>query len=288
MFQTSDALSDILHVVFQGKQRGRLLMTLEAYFDETGDNEIPRLFLAGYLSDFDHWQEFRTKWAELLRMCGDIPFFRMYDCLTGTGVFKHYHDQPAFRTQAAKLAIEIIKPTIAVGIAVGIDTVAFDDLTTPKFRKGFGEVYTFGTNMCLDRLSVRPETKALEGEIVYIFEKGAPHWKQADKIMHRIEHDPELKKKYRYKTHLFLEKHEALPLQAADCFANLFLKSYRDDLSLVRLHPLHDLLVDNGKVPHVWEPFERDRLKKVLVDTLRHHDDVNGTHYSARLGDWVP
>src|SRR5205085_4108100 len=127
-----------------------------------GADGIPRLFLAGYLSDFDRWQEFRAKWAELLRMCGDIPFFRMYDCIAGTGAFEKYHKDAKFRWEAAKLAIEIIKPTIAVGLAVGIDTEAFDDLTTPKFRKGFGRVYTFGTNMCLDRLSVRPEAKALD------------------------------------------------------------------------------------------------------------------------------
>src|ERR1700691_1372522 len=132
-----DSLSEILHVVFQGRQRGRLVMVLEAYFDETGGKGIPHLFIAGYLSDFTRWQNFRTKWSELLHMC-DIPYFRMYDCLCGKGVFAHLRSNPILREEYAKLAIEIIKPSIAVGLVVDFDTDVFDDLATPKFRKIWG------------------------------------------------------------------------------------------------------------------------------------------------------
>jgi hypothetical protein len=139
--------------------------------------------------------------------------------------------------------------------------------------------------MCIDRMNVIPQVKALSGDIVYVFEKGGPKWEKADKQMNKIDGHPQLRAKYRYKDHIFLTKLEAAPLQTADSLANLKWKAIRDTVALHgESHPLLKILENNPAQRPIWyDEFHEQKLATVIGDSIAYNEEYERERNQASL-----
>lgn len=245
----------IVDVVFQDNAGDRLIMALEAYFDESGTHNGPHsLIVAGYISTAEKWKRFRREWASFLATkCPGEAYFHSKD---------HIKDD---LDPVSRRAVKIIRRNILYGFAVQVDEKAFMCRTTPLIRKKHGQSYDFCCQLILESLVLIPEVRALKGNIFYVFEQGAPHWEKADKRMHKIQLNPELKARYRYADHSFKTKTEASPLQSADILANLTFRTFRDQIETRNenyFHPVLISLIEGER--HFLQPMDDAEIKKII------------------------
>jgi hypothetical protein len=86
----------------------RKLLMFAAYFDDSGTHTNSRVrAFAGYAGPADEWDRFEAKWRELLEDAG-VPWFRAYDCRTGTGIFAETPkaDLPRYYARAIRAITE--------------------------------------------------------------------------------------------------------------------------------------------------------------------------------------
>jgi hypothetical protein len=275
-----NAFDHFVNVIFQGMDTGRIIMSLEgieAYFDESGTHAgSPLLIVAGYISTEALWKRFRKAWAEfLVTHCDADTYFHAKDRI------KENEDR------TSRKAVAIIHKSIVVGLAVTLKESDFDDLVTPVVRSELGDAYDFCCQVLYESMVMTPEVHGLKGKILYVFEQGAPRWKKARARMEKIQCLPVLKEMYRYKNHVFMTKAEAPPLQAADLFANLLFKTYRDhgNFEPESLHPALLSLFDSS---HRHQEMDRTELKKTIYNSLPTIDHKKGTSLAAVLAGWYP
>jgi tRNA nucleotidyltransferase/poly(A) polymerase len=89
----------------------------------------------------------------------------------------------------------------------------------PKKVPGFGHAYPFMCHMAMQSLGQKIARERPGEEIAYIFESGDEHQAEAHTFMSNVLHSPEMKEAYLYKSHAFVPKQDAPPLQAADFLA---------------------------------------------------------------------
>jgi hypothetical protein len=106
-------------------------------------------------------------------------------------------------------------------------------------------------------------------EILYVFERGAPHEEEANAFLREIDRYPDLIRRYRYKEHVFLGKRNTLPLHASDLLAY---ETRRQLLSLAT-----DDLVPNQILYRLVDTTDRllimdkNRLMGILLETVKHY-----------------
>ena len=275
-----DAFDHLINVIFQTMDTGRIIISLEgieAYFDESGTHAgAPLLIVAGYISTENRWKHFRKAWAEfLVTHCDGDAYFHSKDRIKDS------------EDRTSRKAVSIIHKSIVVGLAVTMKESDFDDLITPAVRSDLGDAYDFCCQSVYESMVMTPEVQGLEGRILYVFEQGAPRWRKARTRMEKIQSMPALKETYRYQNHVFMTKVQAPPLQAADLFANLLFRTYRDrgNFELDSLHPVLLSLFDSS---HRHQQFDRTELKKTIYNSLPDIDRRRGTSLNAVLAGWYP
>jgi hypothetical protein len=235
-------------------------MAITAYFDESGTHEgSPILVVAGYISTTEKWDRFNGEWDAFLKEdCGGAAYFHSKDYIGKVA------------DSISDRAIEIIGRAIECGGGVTMNPQDFEDLTTPPVRKKFGDAYQFCCQAMLETLIELPEVSEMKGRITYVFERGAAHWKKFDTRMHRIEHQAELKEKFRYNGHFFYDKAQAPPLQSSDVLANLMFRTYRDkgNLNEESLHPVLASLAGLKPYSHFLQAFDRAEIIRTLRNTI--------------------
>src|SRR5712692_3495007 len=70
-------------------ERGnRLLMTLQAYFDDSGSHKKSTVFvLAGFISTVDRWKAFSDEWKVKLDEYPGVQYFKMSEAVSLRGEF---------------------------------------------------------------------------------------------------------------------------------------------------------------------------------------------------------
>lgn len=275
-----NAFDHIINAVFQTMGTGRIIISLgggvEAYFDESGTHQwSPVLIVAGYISTEALWKKFRKAWAIFLEThCDGDAYFHAKDRIRKD------------EDRVSRKAVSIIHKSIVCGLAITMKESDFDDLITPGLKNQHGSAYDFCCQAVYDSILNTPEVRELSGEILYVFEQGADGWEKADKRMHNIQNIPSLKRRYRYRNHVFMSKTEAPPLQAADLLAYLVFRTCLDAGAFEEdsLHPVLDALSERA---HRRQHFDREEIKKVFFNSLTDISRITDVPLPS-LGGWSP
>jgi len=222
--------------------RGRhgIVAVIETYFDESMRGDFT--CVAGYAFVKSRCKRFDSEWGELLRSY-HLPYFRMSACAHGNKPFDVLSPQQCIN--AEKRAIGLINQYASHGIAVGT--------TTAEFQRSYSKSEHISTpyEFCVWAILAGVQSwlgdSGVKGSVAYFFEAGHKHQGRANMMMKKIFAAPELKARYRYAGHAFVDKVQSRPAQAADLLAWQFATEYRrlregrpyarkDYANLVRLH----------------------------------------------------
>jgi hypothetical protein len=76
----------------QSVTQSRLLLMLEAFFDEASDNKNDFL-MAGWLARFDEWEAFSAAWAKELKLSPAVEYFNHNEAMGNKCQFKGWSDE---------------------------------------------------------------------------------------------------------------------------------------------------------------------------------------------------
>lgn len=202
--------ADLLDILLPHK--GGRLAVLHAYFDASSRTS-GTFVVAGYAFAKPQVKKFDKEWWSLFGKYGGC---HMKDLAHRTGRFKELGITD--KDKLLKLAVKIIVKRISFGVAVSCDVNELNSLL-PTWIRGFDHAYPVCCHLAMLFLGTHV-TKLWPGEeIAYFFETGDPHSAAAHKFMQHISQMPVLKKQCLYHSHSFIEKKDALSLQAADILA---------------------------------------------------------------------
>lgn len=249
----------------------------EVYFDESGTHAgSPMMTIAGYLFKKEQAQRFSRDWAKCLKRLG-LPAAHMTDCATGNGAYASMTLEE--RILSEKLLIENIKRRSVLGFSVAVDPHLYDEVMGP-FATSM-PAYSYLLMIAVAGVRNWAQSIGYDGRIAYFFESGHRHAREANQYMNMIaEYGPEVAGFMYYQAHAFLDKRNALPLQAADLLAWLHrnhLMKLRED----RRKPRADLLA-------LVRPRDiAGEVSRELLLKARAHMEQGGPGYdsmSGRLG----
>jgi hypothetical protein len=197
------------------------VVVLQAYFDES-ERPDGVFCVAGYAFTAPQARKFCTEWQD---MFGNFGGLHMKDLVHGRGAFERLtRNQQNIMLQGA---IDVINRTVTAGVAVSCRVQEFNALS-PKFIKGFKAPYSVCCHWVMNGLKLALEKLKIDDPIAYIFEAGHPHEAEAIYFIGRFAIVPEIRALYRYHSHSFIPKNDAIPLQAADLLAWEWAK-YQDE-----------------------------------------------------------
>lgn len=188
----------------------------EVYFDESGTHAgSPMITMAGYLFKREQAQRFSRDWAKCLERLG-LPAAHMTDCATGNGDYASM--SMSQRVLSEKLLIETIKKRSVLGFSFAVDPQLYDEVMGP-FAATMS-AYSYLLTVAVAGVRQWANTAGFQGRISYFFESGHQHASEANQYMNMIaKYGPDVADFMFYNAHAFLDKKDALPLQAADMLA---------------------------------------------------------------------
>ncbi|TCB17799.1 DUF3800 domain-containing protein [Rhizobium leguminosarum bv. viciae] len=182
------------------------------YIDESGTHaDSPSLAMAAYVFEEAQAPRFSRDWQRDLKQFG-LPYAHMTDCATGNGHYASLSMQQRIETEKALIAH--IRHRSLVGIAVAVDYSRYREL----FGKGRydHDAYTFCTALCIRAVHEWGMRSGFSGQFVYVFEAGHAAQGEANLAMNNVRSSSYGES---YNSHMFLDKQDAPPLQAADMLA---------------------------------------------------------------------
>lgn len=182
------------------------------YMDESGTHaDSPALAVAAYVFEEIQAPRFSKDWQRDLKRFG-LPFAHMTDCATGNGHYASLSLQE--RIDSEKALIAHIRHRSLWGVAVGVDYAHYREL----FSKGRYEhdAYTFCLSMCVYAVYLWAQSTGYRGKFKYFFEAGHAAQGEANQLISLMGGS---KPGESYLGHSFVDKREAIPLQAADMLA---------------------------------------------------------------------
>jgi hypothetical protein len=197
--------------------RDRLMLTLHAYFDESGTHDSAQaIAVAGYISTAEQWELFNDEWSSALSEWS-LKFFHMTDFANRANEYSGWSDEDR-RLRFARLARIIDKHTIA-SIAVGFMRKSYD-LTFDRQTKRFvGGPYGTAATMCFVEAAQKIRPLFPSAKIAYVFESGGVGSGQILSVFKMNESDPENREHFKLLSLRFENKRDFAPLQAADILA---------------------------------------------------------------------
>lgn len=186
------------------------------YFDESGTHQGSRLMtVAGYWLEEPQSDRFSRDWAKQLAKFG-LTHAHMTDCALGFGEYRNLTLQQ--RIDTGKRLIENIKRRSRFGFTVTINPNEYAEVvgSIPHAPT----CYTHCLMTLFHGVTKFADANKYDGKINYFFEAGHESQKEADLYLSAIPlHGEDWVRATRYGKHGFLDKKEALPLQAADMLA---------------------------------------------------------------------
>jgi hypothetical protein len=194
---------------------------LHAFFDASR-RESGTFCVAGYAFAREQVKAFDKEWWKVFGKYGGC---HMKELAHRVGRFKGI--EKAESDRLIKAAIKIITSRISFGVAVSCELPEIDVLL-PKWMQGFEHAYPVCCHLAMTVLGHQVIESGHDDEIAYFFETGDQYSGAAHRFMARTDDVLELKQSFRHRSHTFVDKGDALPLQAADVLAWEWTK-YRDE-----------------------------------------------------------
>jgi hypothetical protein len=201
---------NLLDTLLPGKYG--VLVVLHAYFDAS-ERKSGIFCVAGIAFAKQQVKKFDREWWKLF---GEYGGCHMKELAHRTGRFKGIDKAETDRLM--KAAIKIINQRISFGVAISCDLSELNAIL-PKWIQGFEHAYPVCCHLAMTTLGSLVDKSGHKDDIAYFFESGDNYAGAAHKFMARTDDVPELKKSYRHKSDSFINKNDALSLQAADIFA---------------------------------------------------------------------
>ncbi len=198
-------------------------MFFESYLDESEREGI--LGVAGYVFTSQQAKKLSALWRPMLRKARPHPVevLHMTDLMNCKEEFYGYEE--ADQHNLICRAVEIINVTLLAGAAVSCNIAEFKAMA-PRGLPFHKNPYPFLCSMVIASIAGWLAKSGLQGDVAYFFEAGNPYEAQANQLMARVQRDAEVRRQSRYKSHSFLDKRDAVPLQAADVLVWEWTKFY--------------------------------------------------------------
>jgi Protein of unknown function (DUF3800) len=180
-----------------------------AYFDESGHPDDKQfLVVAGCIATVDQWLHFEREWKEVLRPF-NTDLFHMAVFQRRAPPFDSLNDQAA--KDLLMRLVGIICRRIEKSFTQVIPLTEYRVINKKYiFAECYGHPYPAIARSCMGRVAEWTQRQSVaDEEVRYFFENGAKHKGQLEWIAER-DHLP---------IPIFLEKNQAIPLQAADLIA---------------------------------------------------------------------
>lgn len=190
---------------------------LKAYFDESdrstaGGCDI--FCVAGLAFQRNKADGFIAAWRKML---GPISCFHMKDLAASQGEFRDLSKEE--RGDFLKEAVSIVNRYRLVAVACSCRVSDFNVLKRIRRFHGFNSPYAVCTHTCMILIGNWLRLQKNPARVAYLFEAGHRHAPDAERLLSRVTEAASIKNSYRYRDHKFLEKTDAVPLQAADLLA---------------------------------------------------------------------
>ena len=258
--QSDDGVDEdsIINGLALGAEPGSVFVFIQSFFDESYDNNL--LCVAGYSFTSRGARLLDEEWRKMLIRYNKLPFFRMSLCNARKPPFDKLSEQECI--DVATEAMDLIKKYALCGYAITVDKKVFYKRMIKN--KYFGTPYEFCSWIGL--IGCRSEIAKMNVQysgMSFIFEAGFQDEPAANRMMNRMFKEPEMRKKYGYKGHYFLDKAESRPTQAADL---LSWQWYKDSTRRAKglNKPRGDLsYLVNGRVPHHVIHIEDDKILEI-------------------------
>jgi Protein of unknown function (DUF3800) len=195
---------------------GLAVILSEVYFDESGTHDgSPVMTMAGYLFKKNQARLFSRDWQKALNRLG-LPAAHMTDCANGNGNYAEMSLEQ--RILSEKLLIENIKRRTVFGIGLSVKPDMYAEVMG-EYAQALSP-YTLLLMLSVVKIRDWAERTAYQGKVAYFFESGHRHASEANRYMNGLATLGQDVIDYNYYFgHAFVDKHEALPLQAADMLA---------------------------------------------------------------------
>jgi Protein of unknown function (DUF3800) len=187
-----------------------LVAVLEAYIDESGREQQSQVF---GVSGYAFYPGMAAKFVDAWEPLWGGRSFHMKDFIALQGVFKGMKREEQSRLIVE--AVKVINSHIRFGVCISCYLDEVRELA-PRWIRGFGHAYSICAHLVLCQMG----EIARKGEnISYIFEDGHPDCGEADDFISGARRSYAYRKLYHYRSHAFVLKSDAVPLQAADMLA---------------------------------------------------------------------
>lgn len=249
--------------------KGDLVSFWEAYFDASNSEDKARMLaVSGFVFEPEAAVAFNAEWAAMLAEY-NLPYFRMSACNSHKKPFDHLTKKQC--DEVARKAIANTKAHIKYGVSASIFEGTYDVLM-PKVN-GFthGSPFLWCIFMVLAGVRTRAIQDGQVGNVSYVFESGDPHQRMASRVLDSLSLNPAFKMLYRYRSHGFLAKQDALQLQAADLLAWHHVKEWK------RQEAKKDMRPDFVELLSGISP----RIKRVHADKDLFEDPIMMQEYLA-------
>lgn len=216
---TGDEFYAVLDIVLPDGAAGYLVV-LKAYFDAS-ERANGTFCVAGYAFTKAQVKKFDKAWWRLFGKYGGC---HMTDLANKNGAFSSISDKEARRL--IKEAVAIINKRISYAAVISCNVHEMEALL-PRWIVGFKGAYPVCCHLAMHAMGniVREQEPS---RIAYAFESGDRYQGEAHAFMSRVLDTPTLKDSYRHSSHSFVDKDDALALQAADILAWEWAK-FRDE-----------------------------------------------------------
>lgn len=200
----------------------RLMAMLYAYFDESGTHAGSKVIaIAGWLAPESMWIKFQREWKRVLDSKG-IEYFHMNEYEHGDPGVKPepqppYNWDKAERITFLRRLIDIVRNRTQFSVSFATDTSDYPALAARVVAPP--SAYAWCATRCLKGIVQWCEYQGHAEPIAYVFEDGAGHNGELEKLRDDIMGSAELKAYYRMGSLGFADKETLNPLQAADMLA---------------------------------------------------------------------
>lgn len=245
------------------------MLVLSAYFDESeqlvGDDPF---CLGGYLFKVGGYNDFVSYWRRhVLKHRGRVYSpFHTTDLISGQKVYEGLSIPD--RLEILDRAIYAVGNFTCGAIGVQFDQKEFERKAPPTWPQRFGSIYTVACHFAVEATVLWLENQRCHLKVLYVLERGHRYWKEADEVLCAIrDHkDENIRKRLRYRAHLFEDKSE-VGLQAADLYAWTVAKT-------AALKP--------NEIPRALEPFRESLVKLALA-----HKPEDRYKVHSVTGEWL-
>jgi hypothetical protein len=200
-----------------------MVFGLDGYFDESERNRegSEPLSVAGYVFKPTAYKKFCRAWKRVL-LAGPTPTTHFHM----TNLYARDHEYKGWsvddRANVLSMAVAAAREHKFCGVSVLLSQADFERLAPPLWRFQYGSIYATVCQMVLQTTAFWMNQHKVHLPIAYAFESGHRFWDEADGVMRGIGKYPDLKRKFRYRTHFAMDKENSYGLQAADMLAWIF------------------------------------------------------------------